>query len=179
MDYDFNKTARWTFYTAGTILVFIGVLAISYPLIAILSTVISVGAGFLIAGANYLVPYFSMKNNPLRPKWFLPLGMLDIVFGALFITNIGLAVLAISTLLGAWMLLTGCLRLYASLAVKAAGITRWWMMTINAVLMIALSLLLLSHPDTESFFLAFLAGASLSAAGVLIIAEGRIIYPGR
>ena len=179
MDYDFNKTARWTFYTAGVILVFIGILAILNPIIAILSTAVSMGIGFLLVGANYLVPYFSMRNNPLRPKWLLPLGVIDIVFGVLFITNIGLAMLALLTMLGAWMLLAGCMKLYASFAVKAAGAKKWWMMAISAVLMIVLSFLLLSNPAVEGFFLALLAGSSLIAAGALIIAEGRMIYPSR
>jgi uncharacterized membrane protein HdeD (DUF308 family) len=179
MDYDFNKTARWTFCTAGAILVFIGILAILNPLITIVSTAVSMGIGFLLAGANYLVPYFSMRNNPLRPKWLLPLGVIDIVFGVLFITNIVLAMLALSTMLGAWMLLAGCLKLYASFAVKAAGARKWWMMTISAVLMLALSCLLLSNPAVEGLFLALLAGSSLTASGILLIAEGRVIYPGR
>jgi uncharacterized membrane protein HdeD (DUF308 family) len=179
MDYAFNKIARWTFYTAGAILAIIGILAILHPLIALVSMAVSMGVGFLFTGANYLVPYLSMKNNPLRPKWLLPLGVVDIAFGALFITNMGLALLAISTLLGAWMLLAGCLKLYVSVGLKAAGTPKWWMMTISAALMIALSFLLLSHPAVEGFFLAILTGVSLSVTGALIITEGRMIYPGR
>jgi uncharacterized membrane protein HdeD (DUF308 family) len=179
MNYDFNKTARWTFYTAGAILVFIGALSVLNPLITLVSTAVSMGVGFLLAGANYLVPYFSMKKNPDRPKWFLPLGVADMVFGALFITNIGLAILTLSTLLGAWMLISGALRLYASLLIRSAGAPKWWMMTASAILMLILSFLLLSNPAAEGIFLSAFVGFSLVAAGVLFITEGRLIYPAK
>ncbi|MDR1516124.1 MAG: DUF308 domain-containing protein [Synergistaceae bacterium] len=179
MDYSFNKTARWTFYTAGAILVFIGTLSILNPLITLISTAVSMGVGFLLAGANYLVPYFSMKKHPQRPKWFLLLGVADMLFGVLFITKIGLAILALSTLLGAWMLLTGALRLYASLLIRSTGAPKWWIMTVSAVLTLILSFLLLSNPTVEGLFLSTLVGVSLVAAGALFIAEGRMIYPAK
>jgi uncharacterized membrane protein HdeD (DUF308 family) len=179
MDYGFNKTARWTFYTAGAILVFIGVLSVLNPLITLVSTAVSMGVGFLLAGVNYVVPYLSMKKNPDRPKWFLPLGVADIVFGVLFITNIGLAILTLSTLLGAWMLISGVLRLYVSVMIRSSGAPKWWMMTASGVSMIILSFLLLSNPAIEGFMLSTLVGLLLVASGALFIAEGRLIYPAK
>ncbi|MDR1019744.1 MAG: DUF308 domain-containing protein [Synergistaceae bacterium] len=179
MDYDFNKTARWTFYTAGAILVFVGMLSLLNPIVTLASIGVSIGLGLLLAGANYLVPYFSMRQNPLRPKWFLPLGVADLAFGVLFITHIALAVITLSTLLGAWMLLSGALKLYSSFLIRSAGVPKWWMMAASAVLMLILSFVLLSNPALEGLFLAVLTGVSLVSAGVLFIAEGRLIYPAK
>ena len=179
MVYDFTKTARWTFYTAGAILAFIGALALLNPIVTLASTGISMGVGFLLAGANYLVPYFSMRNNPLRPKWFLPLGVADLAFGVLFITHIALAAFTLSTLLGAWMLLSGALKLYSSFLIRSSGAPKWWMMSVSAVLMLILSFVLLSNPALEGLFLAALVGVSLVSAGTLFIAEGRLIYPAK
>ncbi|MDR3255424.1 MAG: DUF308 domain-containing protein [Synergistaceae bacterium] len=177
MAYNFNKTARWTFYTAGVIFVALGLLSAMRPVVALISTAISMGVGFILAGINNLVPYFTMRGNPLRPNWLLPLGLLDVLFGVFFLSHIGFAIFTITTLLGVWVLLSGCLRLYISIQIKAAGIAKWWLMLASAAVMLLLSAALLSHPQVEGIILALLTGLSLIGLGIMMIAEGRIIYP--
>jgi uncharacterized membrane protein HdeD (DUF308 family) len=175
--YNFNKTARWTFCTAGVVFVLLGILTLTRPLFVLSSVAVSMGVGFLFTGANSLVPYFSMRNNPLRPGWLLPLGVIDLIFGLLFLSRIGPAILAFTTLLGAWTLLAGFLRVWISLRVKSSGAKKWWVMLMSAFLMLALSAALLSFPRAEGVLLELLAGGSLIAVGVLMITEGRMIYP--
>lgn len=177
--YDFNKTARWTFYTAGAIFILLGVLSLLHPFLALVSVAVFMGIGLIITGINNLVPFFTMKGNPLRPKWLLPMGILDILFGFLFISRIGLAIFTLSTLLGLWVLLVGCLRLYIAYEIKSAGVTKWWWMLVSAVLMLLAAAVLLSHPVAAVLGVAMLTGLSLIGVGALSIAEGRILYPAR
>jgi uncharacterized membrane protein HdeD (DUF308 family) len=177
MGYNLNKTVRWTFFTTGAILIILGVLSIIYPFVVLLTTAVFMGVGFLLSGLNNLIPYFSMRDNPLRPQWLLPLGIVDVIFGLFFLSHIGLAVFALTTLLGVWVLLTGCLRAYISFKIKAAGAQKWWMMLLSAAAMLALSAALLANPGVEGVLLALLAGLSLMIAGAAVIAEGKLIYP--
>lgn len=174
---NFNKTARWTFYTSGAILILLGLVAFLNPMLSAVTLGVCMGIGFLIAGFNNLVPYFSMRDNPLRPKWLLPLGILDIVLGALFLTRIGLAFFALSTLLGFWILLVGVMRLWMSFQVKAAGNEKWWLMTASGALLLLCALILLSNPFAAAFAVTFLVGFVLVMAGLVIIFEGKLIYP--
>lgn len=175
--HDFNRTARWTFYTTGVILILLGTAAFFNPMLSAVSMGFCMGIGFLIAGLNNLVPYFSMRGNPDRPNWLLPLGILDIALGVLFITRIGLAVFTLSTLLGIWALVVGGLRLWMSFQVKATGNKKWWLMAANGALMLLFALLLFSNPFAAVFAMTFLAGVVLVVSGCVIIAEGRLIYP--
>lgn len=175
--HNFNKTARWTFYTSGAILILLGLVAFLNPMLSALTLGICMGVGFLIAGFNNLVPYFSMRDNPLRPKWLLPLGILDIVLGLLFLTRIGLAVFTLSTLLGCWILLVGAMRLWMSFQVKATGNEKWWLMTASGVLLLLCAFILFANPFAAVFAMTFLVGVVLVAAGCMIIAEGKLIYP--
>lgn len=177
MDVHFNKTARWTFYTTGTILILLGLVAFLNPMLSAVTLGACMGIGFLIAGLNNLVPYVSMRNDPFRPKWLLPLGILDIALGVLFLTRIGLAVFTLSTLLGVWVLLVGGMRLWMSFQLRAAGNEKWWLMAASGALLLLLALLLFANPFAAAFAVTFLAGVVLVAAGFVIIAEGRLIYP--
>lgn len=177
MSYDINRTGRWTLYAAGAILIFMGALAILEPLYAVVSASVFMGFGFLLSGVNNLIPYFTTKNDPLRPKWLLPLGIIDIVLGVFFLSHIWAAMFAITTLVGVWLLLTGCMRIYAASAVRGAGAQKWWLVLLNGVILILASAVLLSNPVSATVGMAWLAGIALVGTGVLMIAEGRVVYP--
>lgn len=176
-EHHLNKTARWTFYTTGGILILLGIILLLNPMFSAGALGFFAGIGFLIAGLNNLVPYFSMRDNPERPKWFLPLGVIDLVVGMLFITRIGLAVFTISTLLALWIFLGGIMRFWISFQRKAAGDGKWWMSAASGVLLVLCALVLFSNPFAAVFAVTFISGAVLIAIGAIIIAEGRMSYP--
>lgn len=177
--YDFNKTARWTFFTTGAILVVLGVLSLLYPFVVLVTTAIFMGVGLLFCGLNHLVPYISMRNNPQRPVWMLPLAIVDIVVGVLFLSHIGLAIFTVTTLVGAWMLMTGGIRVFIAFKLKEAGAEKWWLMLASAILIMLVAGILLANPFVAGVAIALLTGASLIGMGVLVIMEGRTIYPTR
>ena len=172
-----TKTARWTFYTAGGLMIFMGVFSLLHPMVALVSTAVLLGVGFIIAGLNSLVPYFTIKDPAIRPKWLLPLGIVDLAFGLIFISHIGLAVFTVTTLLGVWVGLAGALRLYIAFQLKSAGVAKWWIMLASGALMLIAAFLLLTNPIVAAIGVAMITGASLIGAGCLMIAEGRILYP--
>ena len=172
-----TKTARWTFYTAGGLMIVMGVVSLLHPMVALVSTAVLLGIGFLIAGLNNLVPYFTIKDPAIRPKWLLPLGIVDIVFGVVFISHIGLAMFTVTTLLGIWIALAGVMRLYIAFQLRAGGVTRWWIMLVSGVLMLIAAFLLLSNPIVAAIGVAMITGIALIGAGCLMIAEGGVIYP--
>ena len=173
----YNKTARWTCYTAGCIFILLGFFSVLHPFWALASTAILMGIGFLLSGINNLVPYFSMKDIPERPKWLLPMAIIDIAFGLFFLSHIGLAIFTLSTLLGAWVILGGCVRAYTAFQLKSVGAERWWLMLVSAILMIAVGAVLLANPFAAAVWVAVLVGSTLVGAGLLSIAEGRTFYP--
>ncbi len=175
--HNFNKTARWTFYTSGAILILLGLVAFLNPMLSAVTLGVCMGIGFLLAGFNNLVPYFSMRDNPLRPKWLLPLAILDIALGALFLTRIGLALFTLSTLLGCWVFFVGAMRLWMSFQIKAMGNAKWWLMTASGALLLLCALVLLFNPFAAMFAVTLIVGFVLIVAGLLIIAEGKLIYP--
>lgn len=175
--YDYNKTARWTFYTTGVILIAVGIISLMNPSATIFSAAIFMGIGLILTGINELVPYFSMRNNPERPGWLLLLGILDILVGVLLVTRIGLAVFTLLTLVAVWVMFSGLLRIYVSFTLKSAGIEKWWLMLVSGILMAIAAVVLFMNPFVAAYTVVFMIGVTLIGMGVLIIAEGRTIYP--
>lgn len=172
-----NRTTRWTCYTAGGIFILLGAFSILHPFWAFASTAVRMGVGFLLSGLNNLVPYASMKDVAERPKWLLPMAVIDITFGLLFLSHIGLAVFALSTLLGVWVILGGFVRGCTAVQLRAAGVRKWWVMLTSAALAGVAGAFLLSNPFTVPAWVDALVGATLIGAGLLSIMEGRTLYP--
>ena len=175
---DSMKSMRWTLYTTGGILILLGVLSFFYPAASLLSLALFLGIGFIVAGINHLVPYFSMKGDPLRPGWLLPQGILDLLTGVLMLTRLGLTAFMIPVLLGIWMFFMGGLRIVAAFRIRRARIRRWWMMLVSGVLTLLCAFLVASSPILGAAMVTALIGGAFIFAGALTIAEGRFVFGG-
>ncbi|MDR1731109.1 MAG: DUF308 domain-containing protein [Synergistaceae bacterium] len=173
---DYMKTMRWTLCTTGAILIVLGILSFFHSLETLFSLAFFVGAGFLITGVNHLIPWFSMKGSPLRPLWLLPQSVLDILLGLLMLIRPGLTAFMIPVALGCWILLMAFLRFFSAFQVRRAGLSRWWMMLLSAVALVFCGMMMIASPLAGVAVVTWLVGSSFIGAGLLAIAEGRLLY---
>jgi uncharacterized membrane protein HdeD (DUF308 family) len=174
--YDFKRTARWTLYTAGVIYLMLGALLASRPFFIDISPSVFMGTGMIIAGINYFVPYFSLKNNPMRPVWLMLFGVIDAIFGIIFISRIWLLLFSLTTIIGAWMILIALIRVYMARQIKGSGGFGWKHALAGVAVITLVGLLLLSNRGIAEFWGLLLTGASLIGVGCVTLMEGRVIY---
>ncbi|GHV28095.1 hypothetical protein FACS1894167_04270 [Synergistales bacterium] len=173
--YDLDKTVRWTLCTSGAIFGLMGVLELLRPIVVIVSVPALMGVGLLLSGANYMVPYISMKNNRLRPKWLLPAGAVDIAFGLIYISRIGLWIFSVPALLGMWLLAAGCVHGYKAVIMMTVSRNRYAAPAAAALILIA-ALASLSSGARSAAAVALVSGLSLLCAGAAFIAEGKFAH---
>lgn len=174
---DYLKSMRWTLFTTGGILILLGIISFFHPLASLMSLALFIGIGFVVAGINHLVPYFTMRGSAYRPSWLLPQGIIDILLGVLLLTRIGMTTLMIPLMLGFWVMFMGVLRLYSSFQLKRAGLQNWWLLLVSGIVLIVCSLVVLSSPIVGALFVTWLIGGMFICAGAAAIAEGKLIYP--
>jgi uncharacterized membrane protein HdeD (DUF308 family) len=167
---DSERIARWTLYTSGGIFVLAGILVIADFILGFMSIPSLLGISLLLSGANNLVPYFSMKHNPLRPRWLLPAGVADVVFGVFSLSRM----FEFTVILAVWALIAGCARVYMFYTVRSSGAARYWATLCSALLMIVTAVLLLSRLPIAGI----LAGVFFAVIGAAVINEGRVLYRG-
>ncbi|MDR3279271.1 MAG: DUF308 domain-containing protein [Synergistaceae bacterium] len=168
-----NKTIRWTLYTAGGIFALVGIFAALHPAFAISAISTLVGVGLLISSANHVVPYFSLKNSPLRPRWLLASAVVDAIYGVVFVSPLGGKFFA--TFVGLWILFFACARVYMAYVNWVLRASKWWTTPACCVVMLIVAVFLLVNPNIWMIF----TGAALIGVGVLTIIEGRLLYPSR
>jgi uncharacterized membrane protein HdeD (DUF308 family) len=169
----FKKTVRWTLFTAGAIIVLMGVLGVLSPALPSISPSFVMGLGLIVSVANYFVPYIALRAAPLRPRWFFVLAAVDSVFGVLFLTRLGLLLFKFPTLLGIWMVFLGCARLYMTYLNYKAKIPCWWItLTVCGYAAVAAAAVMANSSDT----LPLLSWNALVMTGFFIVNEGRKLF---
>ena len=103
---DSKKTLRWTLYLTGGILIALGLWAMTYPMEALMSLAFSLGVGFVLAGINHLVPCFSLRGDPMYPRWMLVQGVLDLLIGIVMLMRLGVTAFMIPIMVACWFSFT-------------------------------------------------------------------------
>lgn len=166
------KNLRWNFYIEGAILILLGALTFSYPIEAILSAGFFIGIGLIASGLdNFSAFYF------FRLKRFIVFGILDLIAGAVMILQPGLTAFIIPFVIGGWLFSTGITRTCSAFWLGGGKISGWWLLLINGIALILLSILVCVSPLVSSISIMMVLGATLIVVGVLIIVEGRIMFP--
>jgi uncharacterized membrane protein HdeD (DUF308 family) len=169
----FRKAVRWTLFTDGGIIILIGALGALSAVLHLSSFPTIIGLGLLISGLNYLVPYVTLRKSTVRPRWFLYIGVLDVVFGTLFLTRVLLILFRLQWLIGTWMIFAACARACMAFENFRAKIGKWWItLTVGAYLLFAAAAMMSNTSDTVSIT----SWSAMIVSGVFIINEGRKLF---
>jgi uncharacterized membrane protein HdeD (DUF308 family) len=168
-----RKTLRWTLFTDGGIIAVLGILGSAARVFDAISLPVVMGAGLFVAGLNYFVPYFSLKNSKFRPLWLVAFGVIDVVFGALFLLRVGLWLFSLPILIGLWMIFSACAKAYMAYANRRAGISKWWITAVSCAYMASASAAMMAATTQP---MPLLSWSALIMTGVFIINEGRKLF---
>jgi uncharacterized membrane protein HdeD (DUF308 family) len=141
--------SRWVWLVAlGIILIVLGVLAISAPMIASLATALTIGVILLLAGIADLVGAFWTRN------WtgfllMLMIGVLHVVVGLLLIRQPGEGILALTLLLASLLMVSGLFRILASLAYRFPN---WGWVLLGGVINLLLGFLIWQEWPVSGFW---------------------------
>ncbi len=111
-------THWWLFLIRGILALALGFALPFFPVGALFTIVILFGFYAIFDGVVALVSAFRMTHTDGRWVWLTVEGIVGLVAGAYALFNPGVAILALSWLLGAWALITGILALGSAFTVR-------------------------------------------------------------
>ena len=153
----------WLLAVLGLVSLVCGVLAIVYPDVTLLAVGIIFGFYLLMAGVFELVD--AIVGDPASRALSAIVGIVALLAGLICLRRPGDSLLAIIVVLGAYLIVTGVVRLVRAFAsVEHRGWT-----LLSAVVDLILGILILSWPDESLVTLAVLFGISLIFRGVFAL----------
>jgi uncharacterized membrane protein HdeD (DUF308 family) len=163
-----DKSTGWTMFQ-GILLIFLGAVAIAFPLIATVAVEQVFAALLLIVGGYSLAAALGRKHVGTVQRVFATLwAVLTLVTGLLLVFKIGAGVLTLTILLASYFAAQGIVTILA--AFKFSGTTAMWMMLLSGVVSLILAYMIFSgFPSSAGWVLGLLFGINMIFTGAYFI----------
>lgn len=160
-----NRHAGVWHLVAGIIMAVLGIYVWFHPVVSLMALAIYLGVAFIIVGSGYLMFSFSVESG-----WYLLVGVLDLLVGIIFVTNLGVTAASLPIIFALWCLAVGAIQLVSAFRQQKAGVP--WSRTLGAgILGVLFAFLILAYPAFGAITITALMGAYILLYGVLEISE--------
>ena len=151
----------------GALGIVFGVMAMAWPVSTAVTLAVLWGIWAVVDGAAALAAAFTAPGA--GPKiMFAVLGVLGLVAGLMAFTRPGVTVVALTWLLGIWLVVRGAVDLGATVAGARVGPV--WLGVVSSVLSIVAGLVCAANPGRSAVALAFWLGLLAALWGVVFVA---------
>ncbi|MDT8913772.1 HdeD family acid-resistance protein [Amycolatopsis sp. PS_44_ISF1] len=154
----------------GVFAVLFGILTLVWPGVTVLALAIVFGVYALFDGVSAIVQAFRPGDGAQRAAYAL-LGVLGVLAGVLALVWPGATVVVLTTLVGAWAVVTGVAEIVAAVRLRRQ-ITGEAFLIVAGVLSVVAGVLVLVHPIAGAFGIAVLIGVYALLYGVMLIVLG-------
>lgn len=161
------KVRHWGLWLLfGIILMIIGLILLSTPVITTLATVFVFGSLLIVAGIVHFITAFLEKNS--SHLWLhLVIAAFTFIVGLLMILHPGVTVVALTLLIAAYFLSSGLFRIMGALISRFEG---WGWYLFNGLISLLLGILILFHwPSASLWVIGLFIGIDFLFAGLSLI----------
>ena len=159
-----NHIGLWHL-AAGIIMVLLGFYVWFNPMTSLLALALYLGVAFILIGAVYMAASFSFESG-----WYLFVGILDILVGVIFVTNLGVTAETLPIIFALWSLAVGGIQIVAAYHLYKDGFN-WSLALIAGIIGVIFAFLILSYPILGAIAITTLMGAYILLYGVVEILE--------
>ena len=144
------------------ILILSGIYVLFNPITALVASAMVVGVVFILLGVGYLMAFREKKSSV-----FLALGVLDLIIGVLFLSNIGISAANMPVILGLWILFNGIAEIVMGWEMRADQDSMWKIFFFGGILGVIFSLLIFAMPVIGVVTITVVIGLYLIIYGAL------------
>ena len=158
----------WLFLIRGLLALAFGIALLAFPLAGLFVIAILFGAYAFVDGVLALVAATRMRHAGGSWGWLLLEGVVGIVAGICAALWLGLAVLTLAVLLGAWAIVTGVLAI-ASAFTARLHVPGEWLWLLSGIVSVIFGIAIFWSPAFGLFALVWMVSFYAIVAGVLLI----------
>lgn len=166
----FDKSnSNWLLFVS-LIMIVVGLYTWFHPVGAMMALALYLGIILILVGIGYLWAYSRWKNS-----WDLALGIIDILVGLVFVSNLGITAATIPVLFAFWALFVGVMQITASFEMKELGMDSWKWVGVSGLVSIFFGFVIVYMPIVGAITITILMGAYLIIYGLVGLVEYKIV----
>jgi uncharacterized membrane protein HdeD (DUF308 family) len=157
----------WLFLVRGALAILLGVIAIAWPAITLVSLALVYGAYALADGV--VAVSAAIRGGSFMPRWWLAVvGVAGVLFGVATILWPGMTVLILVLLIAAWSIASGIMQIIGAMRLRNE-IPDEWLLVSSGVVSVLFGLVLLFFPSAGALGLVFAIGIFAIVYGILLV----------
>lgn len=131
------NTYWWLEAVRGVVLILLAILIFTYPINAILGLALYIGISLLLTGIIEVIAALQLKKHFDNWKWGLTVGILEILFAIILLSNPAVTARTIPFIVGLWLMIHGVMLTGYSYQEKKVGFSGWgWNMFLGILTVI-------------------------------------------
>lgn len=160
------KEFRKSYILVSALYVVLGVVLLLWPTTSVKMICYGLGIAMLVLGITYGVIYFTKDNLSGFLQMDLVIGIICLAFGIFILLNPAFLASVLPFAMGIILLLGAVVKLQSAFNMKRLNFSKWYLVLICALLIVALGIVLLCNPFQNERFMVLYIGICLVLDGV-------------
>ena len=160
------KAVKWSYILCSAVFCIMGGLLILWPRISITVLCYLIGALFIVSGIIKIVGYCSEDLYKLAFQFDLALGVFAVAIGVIMLLFPKGILSLFHMVIGVIVLTDAVFKLQTAADAKKFGLSKWWIILLNAILSGLLGLLLIVRPFDSATVIMVFIGITLLIDGI-------------
>lgn len=169
MDRDWLTLGWKMLLVRGAIGIVFGIIAIFWPIETAKALALLWGIWAVADGIGSIAQAFQSEAKGNR-NWLVVLGIIALIAGFFAIFHPGVAIKALTWILGIWLIVRGLFELFG--AFTNNHVMPRWLLVVSGALSLLIGILFVANPGASAVGIAVLLGVSALVWGVVLIAVG-------
>ncbi|MBN3519351.1 DUF308 domain-containing protein [Algoriphagus lutimaris] len=167
---EFSNKYWWLGVLKGIVFIILAFFVFRHPLDTLLGLAIYIGISFLFTGIMEIIGSFTISKLAPKWGWILVGGILDLIFGIIFLSNPLISASTIPFVIGIWLMVRGIFLFVDSFGAKKSGVPNWGLMMIGGII-----ISIFGYSISFNMLMGVLTVTSWMGFGLLIIGVFSII----
>ncbi|WP_274473913.1 HdeD family acid-resistance protein [Mangrovimonas aestuarii] len=173
---DLNKF-WWLEVLRGIVMIILAILIFRHPLNTIVGLALYIGISLLITGIIEIVGAIQVKNFYDNWRWGLAVGILEMIFAFVLLSNPGLTAATIPFVVGLWLIIHGVLAFSYSFREKKEGYPGWGWSMFLGILTVIFGFCITNNIIVGMLTITSWMGIGFLIAGIFTMSIGFFLKP--
>ena len=166
------KKLWWITLLRGIILLLLSIYIFKHPVDALVGIAIYVSISLLVTGLFQTGVAIATKNLSENWHWGLAIGLIDIFFGFILMTNPLLTATTLPFVVGFWIIVSGIMAFVDAFQYRKEGVSLWWLGMLGGILSVLIGYTITSNLTIGTLVITTWIGLGFGLAGLINILIG-------
>ena len=166
------KKLWWLPVLRGIVLLALAFFVFRHPINALIGVAIYIGLSLCITGIIQSINSLVLRKHLDNWGWILTIGLIDIIFGFVLLSNPALTAITLPFVVGFWIIISGIMNFVSAFEDKKEKYSYWWLNFVGGILSIGVGYFIMNNTLMGGLAITTWMAIGFTIAGILNMIMG-------